>query len=227
MNMRFLSSAIIAFVFGAAAIAQEFVETDLDVTVNPPAEGSVSEEQGLAAFERIFEVVSHPRCANCHTDDSNLPMWSGPSYGKARPHGMHIDAGVSRIGAEYIPCSTCHRTDSDFEADPHAPPHFGIDWQLAPVEFVWYGQTPTFVCEQLKDPERNGGRDWVGLVNHLLDDAGHRGPVLWGWNPGGVREPAPYSLQQHIDDVALWGVAGQPCPTGSAEQIDYLSKLND
>ena len=70
------------------------------------------------------------------------------------------------------------------------------------------------VCEQLRDPARNGGRDWMRLVHHLVDDAEHRGPVLWGWVPGGDREPAPYSLQQHVDDMATWGVAGQPCPQG-------------
>lgn len=224
-----LTVAILALTIGLAQADErkKSFENDLGIMVKLPSEDAVSKAEGLAAFDRIFEVVSHPRCANCHTDDSNLPMWSGPSYGKTRPHGMNIDAGVSRIGVETIPCSTCHRTDGDFTSENNAPPHFGIGWQLAPVEFLWFGQTPGFICEQLKDGKRNGGRDWKGLVHHLLDDAGHRGPVLWGWDPGGDRESAPYSLQEHVDDMIAWGSAGQPCPPGPKELTDYLSQLTN
>lgn len=218
-------AALSVCLIAGAAVAQHSFDNDLGVTVEVLPAGSVSDEDGLAAYDRIYEVVSHPRCANCHTDNSNLPMWSGPSYGETRPHGMNIDAGVSRIGAETLPCSTCHRTDGNLDSESNAPPHFGIGWQLAPVEFLWFGQSPGFICEQLKDPERNGGRDGLGLVHHLIDDAGHRGPVLWGWSPGGDREPAPYSLQEHVDDMLLWTAAGQPCPEGSTEQIDYLTEL--
>ncbi|SMX26084.1 hypothetical protein TRP8649_00157 [Pelagimonas phthalicica] len=205
-----LNHFIAALVLAAPALAEG--EGDPIAVKNIPAPGSVTLEDGLVAFARIFEVASHPRCANCHVGESNIPMWSGPSYGKTRPHGMNINAGESRIGAETVMCSTCHRTNSDLASAPHAPPHFGIDWQLAPVEFVWFGKTDKEICEQMKDPERNGGRDWEGLVDHLIHDASLYGPVLWGWNPGGTREPAPYSLQQHVDDMAIWGVAGQPCP---------------
>ena len=85
-----------------AALAQE------NVVIDPP--DAVSRPDGLAAWARIYEVASHPRCSNCHVGADNRPMWSGPSYGRTRPHGMNINAGESRIGAEYLPCSTCHAT---------------------------------------------------------------------------------------------------------------------
>ena len=204
------------FLFCAVAMAAETSNPIADI--NPPAAGSVSEAEGLAAFQRVFEVVSHPRCANCHVGDDHRPRWSGPSYAPFPPgktwkyHGMNIHAGESRIGVETTPCSTCHQTTPNLESEAHAPPHFGIDWQLAPVEFEWFDKSPKDICEQLKDPDRNGGRDWMGLAEHLVLDAGHRGPVLWGWNPSGEREPAPYTLQDHVNDVVIWGVAGQPCP---------------
>lgn len=203
-------TALILTLLAAPALAD-----DAGLTRNIPA--SATTEEGLAAFGRIYEVATHPRCANCHVGADNIPMWSGPSYGKTRPHGMHIDAGESRIGAETVICSTCHRSSPDLRSDPHAPPHFGIDWQLAPVEFEWFGKSPAEICAQMADPARNGGRDWEGLVDHLIHDASLSGPVLWGWNPGGTREPAPYSLQEHIDDMAIWGVAGQPCPDAEGE----------
>ena len=204
-------AALIATAPTRAPAASEEDQFVADLT--PPAEGSVSRAQGLAAFARIHEVVTHPRCANCHVGADNIPMWYGASEGPARPHGMNVQGGESRIGAETLICSTCHRTSEHLESDPHAPPHAGLDWRLAPVEFEWFEKTPAQVCAQLSDPARTGGRDWLGLAEHLVEDAGHRGFVLWGWAPSGGRDPAPYSLQAHVNDMLAWGVAGQPCPT--------------
>lgn len=187
--------------------------SDVQVTIEPPEDGSVSLAEGQQAWARIYEVVSHPRCANCHVGEDNIPMWSGPSYGKTRPHGMHINAGDDRIGATHLLCMTCHITSKDFDTEPHAAPRHGKTWALAPAEFQWFGKSSAEVCEQLKDPDRNGGRkDHLALAEHLKHDAEVHGPVLWGWNPGGTREPAPYSLQAHVDDMLIWGVAGMPCP---------------
>lgn len=36
---------------------------------------------------------------------------------------------------------------------------------------------------------------------------------LEAWSPGGGGEPAPYSLQEHVNDILAWGVAGMPCAT--------------
>jgi hypothetical protein len=195
------------------ALAHPLAAEEAEAVINVPPEGSVSTEDGLAAWDRVYEVVSNPRCANCHTGPDNRPMWSGPSYGKTRPHGMNINAGESRMGAETLPCATCHITSDAPNTVPHAAPHVGLDWQLAPVEFEWFGKSSAEICAQLKDPERNGGRDMMGLAQHLVEDAAHKGFVLWGWSPGGTRVPAPYSLQQHVDDILAWGTAGQPCPT--------------
>ena len=181
-----------------------------EVTINPPAEGSVTTEEGLQAWARIYEVTSHPRCANCHVGPSDRPMWSGPSYGKTRPHGMNIRADESRIGAETIPCRTCHVTTTIPDTNaPHAPPQVAAPWQLAPVEADWFGRSSDEICTQLRDPDLNGDRSFLEIADHL----GHDVILHWAWNPGGGREPAPYSLQEHTDDMLIWGVAGMPCPS--------------
>lgn len=179
------------------------------VDITPPAEGSVTTEQALAAWDRIYEVASHPRCSNCHVGPSNTPMWSGPTYGKTRPHGMNINAGDSRIGAEYVQCSTCHmyREEGGANDAPHMAPQVAADWRLPPVEAEWFGKSSTDVCNQLRDPDRNGGRGFMEIASHLDHDV----ILHWAWNPGGGREPAPYSLQEHVNDVLAWGVAGMPC----------------
>ena len=193
----------------AVLLAGPLLAAGEDITIAPPAEGSVSIEEGLAAWERIYQVASHPRCSNCHVGESDQPMWSGPSYGATRVHGMGIRAGESRIGAETIPCRTCHVTNETGGNDkPHAAPQVAEAWRLAPVEADWFGKSSEEICAQLRDPELNGERTFLEIAGHL----GHDVILHWAWEPGGGREPAPFSLQEHANDVLAWGVAGQPCP---------------
>ena len=171
-----------------------------------PKADSVNREQGLISWQRIYEVASHPRCANCHVGDSPYPMWSGPSYGSARRHGMNINAGVSRIGAESLLCSTCHTNSNSDEA--HGAPGVQSPWRLAPIEAAWFGKNSSEICHQLRDPQRNGNRTFEDIATHL----GHDVILHWAWRPGGDREPAPYSLSEHVADILTWGEAGMPCP---------------
>lgn len=197
---------VVAIAGAAAALAADAV------VVKPLPAGSVSAKDGLAAWDRINNVVSHPRCSNCHVGPDNIPRWSGLGYGPDRKHGMNINAGESRVGAEAIACATCHVTSSTPNDHPHAPPHANIAWQLAPVEFAWFGRSSRDICLQMKDPRKNGGRDVMVLAHHLADDASHQGFIQWGWNPGAGRQPVPYTLQATVNDVLAWGAAGMPCP---------------
>ncbi|MEM7471196.1 MAG: hypothetical protein AAF340_07580 [Pseudomonadota bacterium] len=186
------------------------VETTVEIA--PPE--YATREQGLAAFARIYEVASHPRCSNCHVGGDNRPMWSGPSYGKTRVHGMNIRGGESRIGAETLLCSTCHVTSETPNTEPHAAPQVAAEWRLAPVEAEWFGKDAAHICQQLRDPEQNGDRDMLALASHLDHDV----ILHWAWSPGGTREPAPYSLQEHVNDILIWGIAGFPCASDPIEE---------
>ncbi|MGB0847771.1 MAG: hypothetical protein ACPGSM_13655 [Thiolinea sp.] len=199
LMMLFLTSSVLAE-GEAAAVINEF------------AAGSVSEQEGKEAWDIVYEVASHPRCVNCHTGAEGIPMWSGPSYGKTRPHGMNIKAGKSRIGAETLMCAACHTTlpENDANANdvPHAAPRVAMPWRLAPPEADWFGKTSHYICNQIKDPARNGDRDIKAVAEHL----GHDVILHWAWNPGGGREPAPHSLQILMDSLMKWSAAGTPCP---------------
>lgn len=199
MNKTLLSMLMLAS--GVAVAAPE-------KKIEPPPKGSVSKEEGLKAWARIYAVASHPRCSNCHVGPDNRPMWSGPSYGRTRPHGMNVNGGASRIGAETVLCSTCHVTSDRGNPNPHEAPRVAMPWRLAPVEAHWFGKTSQQICVQLRDPARNGGRTFEQIASHL----GHDVILHWAWKPGGGREPAPHSLEAHIKDVLAWGVAGMPCP---------------
>jgi hypothetical protein len=74
---------------------------------------------------------------------------------------------------------------------------------------AWFGKTSAEVCQQFKDPARNGKRDVAALVDHILNDK----LVAWGWSPGGKREPAPGSALELSDLIKQWGENGSPCPT--------------
>lgn len=192
----------------AAALLATPLSAEDAVQIVPPPAGSVSIEAGLEAWSRIYEVASHPRCSNCHVGADNRPMWSGPSYGKARPHGMNINAGESRIGVETLQCMTCHSLSTRGNQRPHEAPRVGTTWMLAPVEAEWFGKTTEEICAQLRDPDRNGDRSFEDIAEHLTHDL----ILHWAWTPGPGREPAPYDLQSHVNDILAWGVAGMPCP---------------
>lgn len=170
-----------------------------------PATSPDGREAGLAAWDKIYSVLSHPRCVNCHVPEDNLPRWSGPSYGETRVHGMNIAGGESRSGAEWLPCSTCHMEVNS--PKPHGPPG-APHWQLAPVEQIWWEKSSAEICGQLQDRDRNGGRTLAEVATHVAEDE----LVHWGWKPGPGREPAPFSASETAEFIRIWAEAGAPCP---------------
>ena len=81
-------------------------------------------------------------------------------------------------------------------------------WALAPVEAEWFGKSSVYICNQLRDPDRNGDRTIREVAEHLDHDL----ILHWAWNPGGNREAAPHSLQETMDALMQWSAAGTPCP---------------
>ncbi|SHJ81600.1 hypothetical protein SAMN04488012_1264 [Palleronia salina] len=199
---------LVNLVPGNPALAQS--EHGLDLSSLPEA-GAVSSDEGLAAWECIHTVLTHPRCLNCHVGADNVPLW-GSIDDPDRVHGMAINAGDSRIGDDTMSCHACHQSSTRPNTIPHAAPHAGMDWRLAPIEFQWTDRTSAEICAQMRDPDRNGGRDAAGLVEHILHDAELTGFITWSFGPGAGRDPAPGSLQTHLEDMAAWTAAGMPCP---------------
>jgi hypothetical protein len=85
------------------------------------------------------------------------------------------EAGAGVPGAS---CAMCH-TESNFTLHEAAtyqsiPGH--PRWQLAPLSMSWEGKTLGDICRQLKDTNRNGGRDLAALQEHIAKDD----LVAWG-----------------------------------------------
>jgi len=165
-----------------------------------------SREAGLAAFETVRAVLQHPRCQNCH------PAGDAPLQGDdGRPHDQHVARGPTGNGMPGAECTTCHREANPPDSyGPHTPPGVSKGWHMPGPEMklVFVGVAPGALCEQVKDPARNGGKDAAALRAHLDDPL-----VVWGWAPGFGRKPVPIP---HADFVAAWEAwfaAGAPCPS--------------
>lgn len=155
-------------------------------------------EASSATFDPIASVLMHPRCINCHQDQS-------PRQGDARAvHLPLVVRGKDGHGAPTQQCQTCHQTMNT--ADGFVP---GVaDWRLAPLSMLWEGRSAQQICEQMKDPARNGGRrSPEQIIEHMKTDP----LVLWAWTPGTGRTTPPLSHDKFVEALDSWVKAGMPC----------------
>ncbi len=152
-------------------------------------------------FAPVHAVLSHPRCANCHVGADGIPLVGDES----EPHAQNVRAGESRMGIETAPCGTCHRATNN-PLLGGAPGAEG--WALPPVEMAWALRSAREICEQIRDPDRNGGRTLAEVAEHVAEDP----LVVWGWAPGPGRNPAPGTPEAAAAAIRAWDAAGAPCP---------------
>jgi len=162
-------------------------------------------QRSRALFLEVSRVLTHPRCINCHPNGDvphqgmSLALHDPPALRGPDDHGV--------VGME---CTGCHQ-DRNLELArvPGAP-----KWALAPIEMAWVGKTAHAICEQLKDPKRNGGKTLDEIAHHN----GHDELVAWGFYPGADREPAPGTQAQLGALTEAWVKSGAECPPEGANQ---------
>jgi len=154
------------------------------------------------AFAKASRVLLHPRCLNCH------PAGDRPLVGdRSAPHLMNVVRGPEGLGKNGLWCSTCHpEKNAPGERTPPGAP----EWQLPPAEMpmVFEKKTPRQLCEQLKDPVRNGHRSLAELLEHVREAP----LVLWGWHPGEGRTPVPVPHEVFVKLMTEWAEKGGACP---------------
>lgn len=158
---------------------------------------TVSEAEGLKAFEDIFAAATHPRCLNCHPE-GDAPLQTEASV----PHDFGITRFSPMLG---VHCNTCHAAKPVGDGLAPLPPADPI-WSIAPKQMVFENRTPKQLCEQLKDPDINGGRGLVDVTAHVRED--HL--LITSWHMG--RPPPPISHEALVKRFETWGAAGGPCP---------------
>ena len=84
---------------------------------------AASNAQGLAAWEQVYSVLTHPRCINCHTATAY------PQQGDDRQrHFANVVRGPEGTGVPGLHCASCHQeTNADSTGVPG-----GHNWHLAP-----------------------------------------------------------------------------------------------
>ena len=156
-------------------------------------------ERSRALFVEAGRVLQHPRCLNCH------PVGERPTQGNdSHPHSPLVVRGPDDKGAIAMRCTTCHQ-NANYEASG-VPGH--PLWHVAPKSMAWQGKSLGQICEQVKDPKRNGGKTLAAIREHMAQDS----LVGWGWRPGGNREPAPGTQAQLGALIAAWIDSGAACP---------------
>jgi hypothetical protein len=156
-------------------------------------------QRSLALFGEAGKVIASARCMNCH------PAGDRPAQGDDRhPHLPLVVRGIDGFGAVGMRCTTCHGPEN---FDPaRLPGH--PEWHLAPIEMAWAGKSLGEICEQIKDPKRNGGKSMDDLVHHMAEDS----LVGWGWHPGAGRTPAPGTQAEFGALIKAWVDTGAACP---------------
>jgi hypothetical protein len=150
------------------------------------------------SFDPVASVLMHPRCINCHQDQS-------PRQTDAKVvHQPLVVRGKHDNGAPTLPCQTCHQTTNTAGGFVPGVPN----WRLAPLSMLWEGKTKEQICEQFKDPSRNGGRHTgEEIIEHMKSDP----LVLWAWKPGADRTTPPLSHDEFVAALESWVRAGMPC----------------
>lgn len=156
-------------------------------------------ERSKALFVEAGKVILHPRCLNCHPADPH------PRQGDLMAmHEPPVLRGDDNHGTPAMRCQTCHQ-DANIE-------HAGIpghpEWHLAPLEMGWVGKSLGEICMQIKDVDRNGGKDLEEIHHHMAEDT----LVGWGWNPGSDLEPAPGTQESFGELIRAWIDTGAHCP---------------
>jgi hypothetical protein len=156
-------------------------------------------DRSRALFVEAARVLQHPRCVNCHPDGDS------PFQGMQRAfHDPPVVRGPEDHGVPGNECTTCHQDrNQELPRVPGAP-----RWHLAPIEMAWVGKSTSYICNQIKDPKRNGGKSLQQIVEHSAHDE----LVAWGWAPGHDREPAPGTQEQFGALISAWVDTGAECP---------------
>jgi hypothetical protein len=178
----------------------------------PPSSSSktaTTRSDGLAAWEEVYSVLTHPRCITCHTATDY------PQQGDNRHrHFANVVRGTEGKGVPALQCATCHQGSN---ADSTGVPG-GHDWHLAPLSMEWQDLNDKIlssaeVCKAVTDRSKNGNRDGAALLKHHTEEP----LVLWAFQPGrridgSMRTLPPLTHEEFVAATRKWIETGTPCP---------------
>ena len=170
---------------------------------------AANREAGLAAWQQVYSVLTHPRCINCHTATDY------PQQGDDRHrHLFNVVRGPGGKGVPGLNCATCHQgANADSTGVPGAE-----NWHLAPLSMKWQDGNDKIlssseVCKSLTDRSKNHNLDGPRLLKHHQTEP----LVHWAFQPGRSRDGAarflpPLTHDEFVAATRTWVEAGMPCP---------------
>ena len=173
-------------------------------SVNTSSTSEAKRLDGLNAWDKIYSVVTYPRCVNCHTA-TNYPQQGDDRH----RHVANVVRGRENKGVPALQCATCHQAvNADSTGVPGAQ-----GWRLAPLSMRWQDRndeplSSAAVCRSLKSQK-------VDLIKHHGEEA----LVLWAFTPGlrpdGTARTLPsLTHAEFLEATRRWVEVGKPCPTG-------------
>ena len=177
--------------------------------------------EGLAAWHKLYSVLTHPRCINCHTA-TNYPEQGDDRH----RHMFNVVRGDSGTGVPGLSCATCHQqSNTDATGMPGA-----ANWRLAPLTLAWQDRNDKILstmalCKMLADKGKNGGLGADALLEHH-----EREPLVrWAFAPGLRSDGTPRSLpplthEEFIAATRVWTRSGMPCPQNRSAIRGSLGK---
>jgi len=178
-------------------------------TTGKDAAAPATREAGLAAWQQVYSVLTHPRCINCHTATDY------PQQGDDRHrHLFNVVRGPGGKGVPALNCATCHQAaNADSTGVPGAE-----NWHLAPLSMRWQDMNDKIlssaeICKSLTDRSKNDNMDGTALLKHHQTEP----LVHWAFAPGRGRDGTarslpPLSHDQLVAATRTWVEAGMPCP---------------
>src|SRR6202795_2221929 len=114
-------------------------------------------ERSRALFVEAGRGLQHPRSMNCP------PVGERPTQGNdSHPHSPLVVRGPDDKGAIGLRCTTCHQ-NANYETSG-VPVH--PLWHVAPRSMSWQTKSLGEICEQIKNPRRNGGKTLAAIQEH-------------------------------------------------------------
>lgn len=210
-NSRFFIRTILAVCLSTVVLIVLATGATLATRNDYRLDDNANLADGLAAWQKVYSVLTSPRCINCHTA-TNYPQQGDDRH----RHFANVIRGPEGWGVPGLNCMSCHQ---DRNADSTGVPG-GENWHLAPLSMQWQDTNDRpfssgQLCRALTDRSKNHGLDGPALLKHHTVEP----LVLWAWNPGrrpdgSSRTLPPLSHDEFVAATRAWIEAGMPCPQG-------------
>jgi len=210
-NSRFFIRTLLIILVSTVAWIALTASAAMEVPEFKKLNADANRKDGLAAWQKVYSVLTSPRCINCHTA-TNYPQQGDDRH----RHVANVIRGPEGKGVPGLNCASCHQ---EINADSTGVPG-GHNWHLAPLSMRWQDTNDQIlssaaVCRSVTDQTKNNGLDGPGLLKHHEEEP----LVLWAWTPGRrpdgtARSLPPLTHAEFVAATRRWVDAGTPCPKG-------------